>query len=180
VLTVGDTLPAFKLTAVLPEDDDHLDDGAFITVMDAHLGNGLWTVLVAWPRDFTFVCPTEILGYDKLVQEFATRDTVVYGLSTNHRHDHLGWRRSREDLAAVRFPWLADETQEFSKMLGILKKDGTCLRATFIIDPHLIIRHVTVNNDNVGRKPAETLRVLDALRTRKLTPCGWKQGDPTL
>lgn len=173
MITVGDYLPGFfKLTAVSNT------TGVFNTWSTAHLRGG-WSVIVAWPKDFTFVCPTEVVGYGVLVPEFNKRNAQLFGLSTDSDHVHLAWRRSREDLAAVDFPWLSDQDHSFSKELGILR-NGVCMRATFIVDPNLVVRHVTVNDDSVGRNPMETLRVLDALQTEALTPCGWKKGDRTL
>ncbi len=174
MLTVGDIFPSFNLTAI----------GAFGAKMDFHNlsqdPHGVWLVVVAWPLDFTRVCPTEILGYNELHHEFEETGGRLVGLSTDHHPSHLAWRQSREDLFNVHFPWLSDGAHRLSRSLGILKPDGTCMRATFIVDEKMVIRHVTVHDELVGRSAEETLRVLHALRTEKLTPCGWKQGDPTL
>jgi alkyl hydroperoxide reductase subunit AhpC len=174
MLTVGDTFPSFNLIAI----------GAFGAKMDFHnLSCNLqdnWLVVVAWPLDFTHVCPTEILGYNELYHEFEEAGGRLVGLSTDHHPSHLAWRQSREDLFNVHFSWLSDGAHRLSKALGILKPDGTCMRATFIIDDKMMIRYVTVHDELVGRSPEETLRVLHALRTNELTPCGWKKGELTL
>ena len=177
MLTVGKKLPAFNLKAVtgtaLPTDDfDRVTDSSF---------QGQWKVLFFWPKDFTFVCPTEIVAFNHLAEDFTDRDAVLLGASTDSDFVHLAWRRSREDLAAVRYPWLADHKRELASALGILDdSEGVALRATFIVDPGNIIRFVSVNDLNVGRNPKEVLRVLDALQTDELCPCNWQAGDEVL
>ena len=176
MLTVGDQLPQFALTAVSGKDPKT----AFTPVTNATYA-GKWLVLFAWPKDFTFVCPTEIVGFNELNGEFADRDTQLLGLSTDSDFVHLAWRQSREDLGRIAFPWLADIKRELSTALGILdKNEGVALRATFIVDPEGIIRHVSVNDLSVGRNPREVLRILDALQTDELCPCNWQQGEETL
>ena len=176
MLTVGDKLPAFELNGILGTQPKT----AFHTVTpESHPGK--WLVLFTWPKDFTFVCPTEIVGFDQLAPEFAERDAQLLGLSTDSDFIHLAWRQSREDLGLVRYPWLADIKRELVSALGILdKKEGVALRATFIVDPERIIRHVSVNDLSVGRSPKEVLRILDALQTDELCPCNWQKGEDTL
>ena len=131
MLTVGDTLPNFALTAVNGTDPKT----AFQPATPADYA-GKWLVIVAWPKDFTFVCPTEIIGFDGLARDFADRDAQLLGLSTDSDFVHLAWRQSRADLGKVSYPWLADIKRELSSALGILDKgEGVCLRATFIVDP---------------------------------------------
>jgi len=176
MLTVGDNFPRFALTAA-----QSADIKTAFTPIDNDTYAGKWLVVVAWPKDFTFVCPTEIVGYDALVGEFADRDAQLLGLSVDTENVHLAWRQSRDDLRAVKYPWLADVKRELSTALGILdKREGVALRATFIVDPQGVIRHVTVNDLDVGRNPQETLRVLDALQTDELCPCNWQPGQDTL
>ena len=176
MLTVGDILPQFSLTAVTGTNPRT----AFAPVTNQTYA-GKWLVLFAWPKDFTFVCPTEIVGFNALNGAFAERETQLVGLSTDSDFVHLAWRQSREDLAAVAFPWLADIKRELSSALGILdKSEGVALRATFIVDPEGVIRHVGVNDLSVGRNPQEVLRILDALQTDELCPCNWQAGQDTL
>jgi peroxiredoxin (alkyl hydroperoxide reductase subunit C) len=138
-------------------------------------------VLFFWPKDFTFVCPTEIAAFGRLAGEFADRDAVVYGVSTDSEFVHLAWRQNHEDLRDLPFPMLADIKSELSTALGVLdKNEGVALRATFIVDPEGIIRFVSVNDLSVGRNPQEVLRVLDALQTDELCPCNWQKGEPVL
>ncbi len=176
MLTVGDKFPRFELTGVVSEDMNH----AFQPV-SSDSNPGKWKIVFFWPKDFTFVCPTEIAAFGKLNGEFNDRDAVVYGVSTDSEFVHLAWRKSHEDLKGLPFAMLADLKRELSTDLGVLdRKEGVALRATFIVDPEGIIRFASVNDLSVGRNPAEVLRVLDALQTDELCPCNWQKGQDTL
>ena len=176
MLTVGDKLPEFALTAAQGNDPKT----AFTPVTNETYA-GKWLVLFAWPKDFTFVCPTEIVGFNEIEGEFADRDAQLLGLSIDSEFVHVAWRQSRADLGKVSFPWLSDIKRELSTALGILDKDaGVALRATFIVDPEGVIRFASVNDLSVGRNPQEVLRVLDALQTDELCPCNWQKGEDTL
>ena len=175
MLTVGATFPAFRLKAVTSSQSTSFDELTEQSFPDK------WKVYFFWPKDFTFVCPTEIVAFANLDGEFRDRDTVVIGGSTDSDFVHLAWRKSREDLAAVRQPWLSDIKRELTTALGVLDvNEGVALRATFIVDPENVIRFVSVNDLSVGRNPQEVLRVLDALQTDELCPCNWKPGDETI
>ena len=176
MLTIGDKFPSFDLKAVVSTDPKT----AFKQVSDRS-DAGKWKVVFFWPKDFTFVCPTEIAAFGKLNKAFNERDAVVYGVSTDSEFVHLAWRQNHADLKALPFAMLADIKRELSQELGILDKgEGVCLRATFIVDPDNIIRFVSVNDLSVGRNPQEVLRVLDALQTDELCPCNWQKGDDVL
>ena len=176
MLTVGDKLPA--LTLPVQQGVDSLPSGETIDLAET---SGKWKVLFFWPKDFTFVCPTEIVGYAELEGDFADRDTVLIGASTDTTHVHYAWRKSDERLAKADFPWIADTKKELASALGILDaNEGVAFRATFIVDPDNVIQQVTVNGLNVGRNPQETLRVLDALQTDELCPCNWEPGQEVL
>jgi lipoyl-dependent peroxiredoxin subunit C len=176
MLTIGERLPAFDLNAVVSIDPDK----AFQRI-DQASNPGKWKVLFFWPKDFTFVCPTEIAAFGKLNTEFNDRDAVIYGVSIDSEFVHLAWRNNHADLKNLPFPMLADIKRELSSSLGVLdKNEGVALRATFIVDPEGVIRFVSVNDMNVGRNPEETLRVLDALQTDELCACNWKKGDEFL
>ena len=176
MLTIGDKFPSFDLKAVVSTDPKT----AFTQLSDSS-DAGKWKVVFFWPKDFTFVCPTEIAAFGKLNGAFNERDTVVYGASTDSEFVHLAWRQNHADLKALPFPMLADLKRELSTALGILdKNEGVCLRATFIVDPEGIIRFVSVNDLSVGRNPQEVLRVLDALQTDELCPCNWQKGEEVL
>ena len=176
MLTVGDTLPSFDLKAVVST----APKAAFAQINEQS-NQGKWKILFFWPKDFTFVCPTEIASFGKLYEDFADRDAVVYGVSTDSEFVHLAWRQSHPDLADLPFPMLADIKRELSGALGVLdKQEGVCLRATFIVDPDGVIRFVSVNDLNVGRNTQEVLRTLDALQTDELCPCNWQKGEEVL
>jgi len=176
MLTVGDTLPSFNLTAVTS-----LEKDKEFTQITHGSHPGKWRVLFFWPMDFTFICPTEIAEFGKRARDFADRDAQILGASTDTHFVHLAWRKNHPDLKNLPFPMLADTKRELSTALGILhKQDGVALRATFIVDPEGIIRWVSVNDLSVGRNVDEVLRTLDALQTDELCPCNWKQGEQTL
>lgn len=174
--TVGDRFPAFNLTAVVSSDPQT----AFQPVThESHPGR--WRVVFFYPKDFTFVCPTEIAAFGALVPRFAERDTDVLGVSTDSDYVHLAWRQSHPDLRELPFPLVSDIKRELSEALGILDRDeGVAQRATFIVDPEGVIRFVSVTDLSVGRNPDEVLRVLDALQADALCPCNWQRGEPTL
>jgi peroxiredoxin (alkyl hydroperoxide reductase subunit C) len=176
MLTVGDQFPAFKVKAVVSTDVKN----AFTEITEKS-DPGKWKVVFFWPKDFTFVCPTEIASFGKANSDFNDRDAVVYGVSTDSEFVHHAWRTHHADLRDLPFPMLADVKRELSETLGILhKEEGVCLRATFIVDPDNVIRFVAVNDLNVGRNTHEVLRVLDALQTDELCPCNWQKGDDVL
>jgi peroxiredoxin (alkyl hydroperoxide reductase subunit C) len=171
--TIGDAFPNFTAKAVQA-------DKQFADVTEASYPDK-WKVYFFWPKDFTFVCPTEIAAFGKLDREFADRDAQVLGASTDSEFVHLAWRNHHPDLKDLPFPMIADIKRDLSQQLGILDKhEGVALRATFIVDPQNMIRFVSVNDLSVGRNPAEVLRVLDALQTDELCPCNWKKGEATL
>ena len=176
MLTVGEKFPAFELTAVVDTDMKK----AFETLTETS-DPGKWKVYFLWPKDFTFVCPTEIAAFGKINQEFADRDAQLLGGSTDSEFVHLAWRNNHPDLKNLPYPMISDIKRDLSEQLGILDlKAGVCLRATFIVDPQGIIRFVSVNDLSVGRNPQEVLRVLDALQTDELCPCNWNKGEETI
>jgi len=180
MLTIGDNFPSFDLTAVKGGPEGLDLKGAFTQITDKS-DEGKWKLVFFWPKDFTFVCPTEIVAFGKLAVEFADRDTVVYGVSIDSEFVHLNWRLHHEDLKGLQIPMLADIKRELSTACGVLDRNaGVALRATFLVDPQGIIRFASVNDLSVGRNPQEVLRVLDALQSDELCPCNWKQGEDFL
>ena len=176
MLTVGDKLPAFHLTAVTS-----LEKGKEFTAVTDRSFSGKWKVLFFWPMDFTFICPTEIAEFGKKARDFADRDAQILGASTDTHFVHLAWRNNHPDLRELPYPMLADTKRDLATALGILhRQEGVALRATFVVDPEGIIRWVTVNDLSVGRNVDEVVRVLDALQTDELCPCNWTQGEQTL
>jgi len=176
MLTIGDKFPTFDLKAVVSTDPKKS-----CTQINDRSDEGKWKIVFFWPKDFTFVCPTEIAAFGKLNDDFNDRDAVVYGVSTDSEFVHLAWRQNHADLKDLPFAMLADIKRELSGALGVLdKQEGVALRATFIVDPEGVIRFVSVNDLSVGRNPQEVLRVLDALQTDELCPCNWQKGDEVL
>lgn len=176
MLTIGQKFPSFNLTGVVSSDPKT----AFETINNDTY-KGKWLVLFAWPKDFTFVCPTEIAAFGKMNRDFADRDTQVLGLSTDSDYVHLAWRQNHKDLNELPFPMLSDIKRELSTALGILNEEaGVCNRATFIVDPNGVIRFVSVNDLKVGRNVDEVMRTLDALQTDELCQCNWTKGEDTL
>lgn len=176
MLTVGDRFPAFDLQATVANE---LGD-AFRRITDRDYAKH-WKVVFFWPKDFTFVCPTEIAAFGELNDEFRERNAQVLGASTDSEFVHLAWRHHRPELNKLPFPMLSDIKRELSEALGIIdKSEGVAQRATFIVDPEGIIRFVSVTDLSVGRNAAEVLRVLDALQTGELCPANWNKGENTL
>jgi peroxiredoxin (alkyl hydroperoxide reductase subunit C) len=189
--TIGDKLNQFSVVGVKPSRLDYAED-VFQTITEKSFP-GKWKVIVFYPKDFTFVCPTEIVAYDKLVKDFDDRDAVLMTGSTDNEFCKVAWRNAHEDLAKTNSWSFADqirgwhwneeteeETAGLAEQLGIITPQGVALRATFIVDPENIIQHVTVNNLDVGRNPEETLRVLDALQTGELCACNRTIGGATI
>jgi peroxiredoxin (alkyl hydroperoxide reductase subunit C) len=173
MLTIGDKFPDFSVQGVVSANPANAFQD-FTQDSD----KGKWKLVFFWPKDFTFVCPTEIAGFGKLKGDFADRDTVIYGVSTDSEFVHLAWRQNHADLKDLPFAMLADTNRRLSSALGILDAQaGVAKRATFLVDPEGIIRFVYVTDMSVGRNPAEVLRVLDALQTDELCPCNWSKGD---
>ncbi len=175
MLTVGDTFPAYDLTGVVSNDPDT----AFVRET-ATSRPDTWRVVFFWPKDFTFVCPTEIAAFGQINDEFADRDAQVLGVSTDSEYVHLAWRQNHPDLTDLPFPMLADLRKDLTAAAGVLGDDGVAQGATFIVDPDNVIQFVMVTAGSVGRNPAEVLRVLDTLQTDELCPCNWQKGEATL
>jgi peroxiredoxin (alkyl hydroperoxide reductase subunit C) len=176
MLTIGDKFPDFNLTAVVNNDLN----SAFVNTTNASYA-GKWMCVFFYPKDFTFVCPTEIVAFGNLDKQFSERDCQILAASIDSEFVHLAWRRDHKDLNSLPIPMLSDIKRELSTALGILDKNaGVAMRATFLVDPDGIIRFVDVTDLNVGRNPQEVLRVLDALQTDELCPCNWKQGEDVI
>lgn len=175
--TIGYKLAPFAVVGVNPGSDQFFD-------ITERSFEGKWKVVVFYPKDFTFVCPTEIVAYDKLFTDFEDRDAVLLTGSTDNEFCKLAWQAAHEDLKKIKHIQFADTQRgelSLSEQLGVFHAPaGAALRATFIIDPENVIQHVTVNNLDVGRSPEETLRILDALQTGELCACNRTVGGETL
>jgi lipoyl-dependent peroxiredoxin subunit C len=176
MLGIGKKFPEFNLKATVSTTPDQ----AFAQLnRDAYKGK--WLVVFFYPKDFTFVCPTEIKGFADLDREFKDRDAQILSASVDSEFVHLAWRQNHPDLKDLPFPMLSDIKRELSTALGILDdQEGVSQRATYIVDPDGIIRFVYVTDLSVGRNPKEVLRILDGLQTDELCPCNWEKGQKTL
>ncbi|MBS1783492.1 MAG: peroxiredoxin [Bacteroidetes bacterium] len=175
-VTVGMSFPEFNKKAVVS-----IEKGKEFKQLSNEDIKGQWAVMFWWPKDFTFVCPTEIAEFNKNFSNFQDRDTVLLGASTDTEYVHLAWRKDHSDLRDLKFPMIADTSKSLADELGILNEgEKIAYRATFIIDPEGIVRWVNINDLSVGRNVAEVLRVLDALQTDELCPCNWTKGEETL
>ncbi|WP_201325387.1 peroxiredoxin [Burkholderia sp. E168m23] len=175
-------LEAFTVVAAKPGFNNHEENGqsAFETVTEASFP-GKWKIIYFYPKDFTFVCPTEIVEFAKLTKQFEERDAVLLGGSSDNEFVKLAWRREHKDLDKLNHYSFGDVKGELIDQLGVRDKEaGVALRATFIVDPDNTIQHVSVNNLNVGRSPEEVLRILDGLQTDELCPCNRAVGGATL
>lgn len=174
---VGEKAPAFSMgTTKNLETLDHV-----ATLEDYR---GKWLVLFFYPLDFTFVCPTEIRGFNSKINEIRELGADVLGVSIDSIHSHRAWiKTSREQggLGGLNYPLASDITKQVSRDYGILiEEEGIALRGLFIIDPEGILRYQVVCDLNVGRSVDETIRVLHALQSGGLCPIDWHPGDSTL
>lgn len=178
MLGLGAQFPEFKKKTVVS-----LEKGKEFSEISSedHKAAGKWLVMFWWPKDFTFVCPTEIAAFNNKAEDFADRDAVLVGASTDSEFVHLAWRRDHDDLRGLTFPMLADTSKSLAEDLGILEaNEKIAYRVTYIVDTEGVIRWVCANDLSVGRNVDEVIRVLDALQTDELCPCNWKAGEATL
>lgn len=176
--TVGDKVTDFSVIGVKPGALEYSDDSFEVLTQDSFPGK--WKIIVFYPKDFTFVCPTEIVAYDKLVKNFEDRDAVLLTGSVDNEFCKIAWRNAHDDLKKTNSWMFADSAHSLANTFGIHHPSGVTYRATFIIDPDNIIQHITVNNLDVGRNAEESLRVLDALQTGELCACNREIGGSTL
>ena len=168
---IGEQAPNFTLDAVVGKEFKK------ISLTDYR---GKWVVFFFYPFDFSFVCPTEIKGFNEKLDVFKKLNAVVLGASEDSKYSHLAWIK-RGDLGDLNYPLLSDYKKEVAERYGILdKKEGVVLRGLFIIDPDGVLQYKLVHNLSVGRNVDETLRVLEALQTGELCPLGWHPGVKTL
>jgi len=172
---VGQPAPDFSLDALVST-----QQGKEFKKISLDDYRGKWLVLFFYPADFTFVCPTEIRGFNEAQDSFKKLNAEVLGASTDSKYSHLAWVQ-RGDLGKLSFPLLSDIRKEAARDYGCLdEKEGVALRALYIIDPQGVLQYQVVHNMDVGRSVEETLRVLEALQTGGLCPLGWKHGEKTL
>ncbi|HYA81312.1 MAG TPA: peroxiredoxin [Methylocystis sp.] len=172
MLGIGDRLPAFEVVGVKPgfNNVEQHGESAFETLTEKSF-EGKWKVIFLYPKDFTFVCPTEIAEFAWLVNDFAKRDAIVLGGSSDNEFVKLAWRRDHKDLDRLPIWQFADAKGDLIDGLGVRAPSGVAYRVTFVADPQNVIQHVYATNLDVGRAPQDTLRVLDALQTGSLCAC---------
>ncbi len=173
---VGHRAPGFSATAVMP-DDTFCEDFSLDTLL------GKYVVFFFYPLDFTFVCPSEILAFNRRLVDFHDRDCEVVGASVDSHYTHLAWKKTPvEDggIGPIKFPLISDITKRIARDYAILSDDAVALRATFLLDRDGIVRHQVVNDPDLGRNIDDTLRTLDALRhvqaTGQVCPANWQVG----
>lgn len=167
-LRIGDPAPDFKARGVLNDKVSDYSLGAY---------KGQWLVLFFYPADFTFICPTEVVGFSKLAKEFAAENAAILGVSVDTIESHQAWAK---ELGGLEYPLLADTDRALCRAYGALDEaDNVSLRATFIINPAAVVSYLVASHVNVGRSVEETMRVLKALRTERLCPSDWKPGEAT-
>ena len=177
-LTVGDKFPSFSLPACVSIDKNYFENFKQISLDDF---KKKWKVIFFWPFDFTFICPTEIIDFNKSYNEFRERDAILLGISCDSEHVHLAWRKHHPELKNLQFPMISDYKKKLAQELGILHKQTEApLRATYIVDPDNTIRSVYINDLSVGRNIKEVLRLLDAFQNGGLCPSCWEKGKDTL
>lgn len=168
---VGSTAPVFTLDAVVNLEFKKVSLSDY---------RGRWVVLFFYPGDFTFVCPTEIKGFNKSLSEFTTANAAVLAVSVDSKFSHLAWIKSGA-LDKLEYPLLSDFSKQTARDYGVLDElNSHARRGLFIIDPNGVIQYRVVHSDKVGRSIDETLRVLQALQTEELCPLNWKPGEKTI
>jgi peroxiredoxin 2/4 len=172
------TAPEFTATAVMGNDVINEE-------FSLDLFAGRFVLLFFYPLDFTFVCPSEILAFDRRLPEFMELDCDVVGVSVDSHYAHLAWKHTpldRGGIGPIRFPLVGDLQKDLARAYGILTDEGVALRANFLIDPDRIVRHQSVNDLDLGRGIPETLRILAAVRhlreSKELCPADWEPGTP--
>lgn len=169
MLCVNQPAPLFSVSAA--------EGGKTKTISLKEL-KGKWVILFFYPKDFTFVCPTEILGFHKEAEAFRKEGAVILGVSPDSVETHADWAK---ELGGIAYPLLSDADCVMCRAYGVLDpRENLPLRITFIIDPDGVIVYAVASHMNVGRSVEETLRVLRALKTKKLCPADWHPGDETL
>lgn len=172
--------PEFKAQTVMP--DNSIEE---LSLSD--LRGDRYAVVFFWPLDFTFVCPSEIIAFDRKLPEFKARNCEVIGVSVDSHFTHLAWKntsRERGGIGDVQFPMVADLSKQISRDYGVLFDESVALRGTFLIDRKGIVRHALINDLPLGRNIDEALRILDALQYTEVhgevCPANWRTGEDAM
>jgi peroxiredoxin (alkyl hydroperoxide reductase subunit C) len=176
---VQNEAPQFTAQAVLPDDS--------IAELSLSSYRGKYVVLFFYPLDFTFVCPSEILAFDRESEEFEERNAQIIGVSVDSQFTHHAWRQTPVNeggIGKITFPLVADLSKSIARSYGVLVNESVALRGLFLIDRDGIVRHALVNDLPLGRSVGEALRVLDALqyteRHGEVCPANWKPGEEAM
>ncbi|UCG32450.1 MAG: peroxiredoxin [Phycisphaerales bacterium] len=171
--------PDFKAKAVMPDNE--------FAELSLSQYRGKYVVLFFYPLDFTFVCPSEIIAFDKALGQFKERNAEVIGISVDSHFTHLAWKNTPRDkggIGNVQYPIVSDITKDIARSYGVLFNGSVALRGLFLIDKEGIVRHALINDLPLGRDVDEALRVLDALQfTEKhgeVCPANWRQGEEAM
>ena len=171
--------PDFKAQAVLP-------DNSFAE-LELSSFRGKYVVLFFYPLDFTFVCPSEIIAFDKQLEQFKEKNAEVIGVSIDSHFSHFAWKNTPVDqggIGQIRYPLVADLNKQIARDYGVLINDSVALRGLFLIDKEGVVRHSVINDLPLGRNVDEALRMLDALQfTEKhgeVCPANWREGDEAM
>ncbi|MBP8128328.1 MAG: peroxiredoxin [Candidatus Hydrogenedentes bacterium] len=169
--------PDFTATAVMP-DNSFKEDFALSSL------KGKYVVLFFYPLDFTFVCPSEIIAFDRKLKEFKDRNCEVVGVSVDSQFSHWAWKNTPPEkggIGNVQFPMVADITKSISRDYGVLLNEAIALRGLFLIDKGGVVRHALVNDLPLGRSVDEALRLVDALqffeKNGEVCPANWRKGE---
>ncbi|HNT89988.1 MAG TPA: peroxiredoxin [Candidatus Hydrogenedentes bacterium] len=174
---VTQAAPDFTATAVMP-DNTFRDDFTLSGL------RGKYVALFFYPLDFTFVCPSEIIAFDRKLTEFRDRNCEVVGVSVDSHFSHWAWKNTPPEkggIGNVQFPMIADITKTISRDYGVLLNDAIALRGLFLIDKDGVVRHALVNDLPLGRNVDEAIRILDALqffeKNGEVCPANWRKGE---
>ena len=169
---IGSPAPLFALEAVANKE---------FTKVNLSEYRGKWVILFFYPGDFTFVCPTEIKGFNKSLAEFKALNAEVLAISVDSKFSHLAWIKSGALDDTLDYPLLSDLSKKTARSYGVLDEvTSTARRGLFIIDPNGVVQYMLIHNDRVGRSVDEVIRVLKALQTEELCPINWKPGEKTI
>lgn len=148
---------------------------------------GKYVVLFFYPLDFTFVCPSEIIAFDKELEKFQAKNAEVIGVSVDSHFTHLAWKKTPRDkggIGDINYPLVADLDKNISRDYGILSGDSVALRGLFLIDKEGVVRHELVNDLGLGRSVDEAIRMLDALKFSEehgeVCPANWREGEDAM
>ena len=172
--------PDFGAVAVMP--DNRFDENFKLSAL-----RGRYVVLFFYPLDFTFVCPSEIIAFDRALEEFRKRETEIVGVSVDSQYSHLAWKKTPVEqggIGPIRYPLVSDLSKRIARDYGVLVNDEVALRGLFLIDRQGVVRHALVNDLALGRSVDEVLRMVDALRFHEergeVCPAGWREGEEAM